>query len=149
MEGMKCMKNGKIFKKILLVVLIFLVLVILAGVYFVWSKLSKVEYEKLDKSDLDVTTDIYEQVSDKVTEDEFNDIVTIALFGTDSKDPSNMDAGRSDTLDPSIKYGTKNNSPNTKYGTIILLNFCHTNPLYFCFSLVLNKNPDITKNIGT
>lgn len=92
------MKNGKIFKKILLVVLIFLVLVILAGVYFVWSKLSKVEYEKLDKSDLDVTTDIYEQVSDKVTEDEFNDIVTIALFGTDSKDPSNMDAGRSDTI---------------------------------------------------
>lgn len=87
--------------KLLIVFIVILLLILITigiGVYFVWSKWSKVNFEEIDKDDLDVNTEIYEEVSDKVTEDEFNDIVTIALFGTDSRDPNNMDAGRSDTI---------------------------------------------------
>lgn len=93
--------NKKGISKILIAfIVIFLIILITVGlaIYFVWSKWSKINFEKLNKDDLEVNTQIYEEVADKVTEEEFNDIVTVALFGTDSRDPSNMDAGRSDTI---------------------------------------------------
>lgn len=95
------MKKRKGISKLLIVFIVILLLILITvgiGVYFVCSKWSKVNFEKIDKDDLDVNTEIYEEVSDKVTEDEFNDIVTVALFGTDSRNPNNMDAGRSDTI---------------------------------------------------
>lgn len=92
-------KEGK--SKILIlffIILLILLIIIGIGIFFVWSKWSKVDFKELDNSDLSVTTDVYDQVSDKVTEEEFNEIVTIAFFGTDSRDTSNMNFGRSDTI---------------------------------------------------
>ena len=92
-------KEGKSKILILFIVILLILLIIVGiGIFFVWSKWSKVDFKELDNSDLSVTTDIYDQVSDKVTEEEFNEIITIAFFGTDSRDTSNMNSGRSDTI---------------------------------------------------
>ncbi|MEG2348493.1 MAG: LCP family protein [Clostridia bacterium] len=93
--------NKKGISKILIAIIVILLIVLITigiGIYFVWSKFSKVEYEKLDESNLDVNANLYENVSDKVTKEEFNDVVSVVLFGTDSRDTTNMDAGRSDTI---------------------------------------------------
>lgn len=90
--------KNKSKKKIIIGIIIFFVIVISIPVYIVWSKLSKINYEKLDVDSLDVNKEVYNEVSDSVSKDEFNDIVNVALFGSDSRDMSNDEAGRSDSI---------------------------------------------------
>lgn len=92
-------KNGKSKILIFFGVIIALIFILIAiGIFFIYSKWSKIEFEELDTSDLNVTTDIYNNVSNIISQEEFDDIITIALFGIDSRDTYNMDAGRSDTI---------------------------------------------------
>lgn len=79
----------KAWKKVLILVLV--VIVILGiFIYFIYNKFGKIEYEKLDESQLSLNEDIYNEVSDQVSKDEFDNIKNVAIFG--------IDGGRSDTI---------------------------------------------------
>ncbi len=89
-------KNTVIRVIIGIVITLVLIIAILAGI--VYSKFSKINIEKLNEEDLDVNTDLYEEVSDKLSKNEFDNVVNIALFGSDSRDVNNALAGRSDCI---------------------------------------------------
>ncbi len=79
----------KIAKWVLIAVLIFAV--IFGILFFIASLfLGKIGFENIDKSQIGLNDNIYSEVSDKVSKDEFNKIKNIALFG--------IDGGRSDTI---------------------------------------------------
>lgn len=106
----KKLKIGRI------ILLIILILIIAAGIYvgsFISGKLSKLNIQEIDTSDLGVNDELYQEVSDTLSKSEFENIITIALFGTDSRDTENMSAGRSDTIIIA--------SVNTKFKTIKLI----------------------------
>ena len=50
------------------------------------GKISKINFDKLDKGDLDVNEDLYTEVSDNVSKEEFEKIKNVALFGMTAKD---------------------------------------------------------------
>ena len=82
----------------LIIILIILLIFIFSVCGIVYYRLSQIEVTPIDKEDLEVNNDLYNDVSDKVTEKEFNDIVNIALFGSDSRDVNNMSSGRTDCI---------------------------------------------------
>lgn len=90
--------NKKKKNKTLRAILIVFVLCVIAIVGVAWYKLSQIDLQNIDKSDLEVNSELYNDVSDKVSKDEFEDIVNIALFGSDSRDVNNASAGRSDCI---------------------------------------------------
>lgn len=99
-----------------IIFVILLILIILAGIYvggFISSKLSKLNIQKIDTSDLGVNNELYKEVSDTLSKSEFENIITFALFGTDSRNTDNMASGRSDTIIVA--------SVNTKFKTIKLI----------------------------
>lgn len=84
-----------------IIFIIILLIIIASGITvggFVAGKLGNLNVQEIDTSDLAVNNGLYSEVSDVLSQSEFNDIITIALFGTDSRDSSNMSAGRSDTI---------------------------------------------------
>lgn len=85
-------------KKILIGILIVLIILISIPTYIVWSKLNNIKYEAIDKNDLDVNSDLYNEVSDKVSESEFKDIKTVAFFGSDSRNTEDIESGRADSI---------------------------------------------------
>ncbi len=96
-------KNGNIALKILCIVIILIVLIVAILAFFIYYKFSNINYEDIDKDDLSVNNNLYDDIKDtleeqEITESEFNDIVSVALFGTDSRDVNNMSAGRSDCI---------------------------------------------------
>ena len=91
-------KKIKIWQIILIIFLLIIIGLISYAGFFIWAKLSKINYESIDKSDLDINENLYDEVSNNISKKEFDDIKTIALFGTDSRDVNNMYAGRSDTI---------------------------------------------------
>lgn len=103
-------KIGRIVLVLILALLIGLGIVIGS---FIAGKLANLNIQEIDTSDLAVNSDLYNSVSDTLTKNEFEDVICIALFGTDSRDPSNMNAGRSDTI---IVV-----SINTKFKTVKLI----------------------------
>ena len=93
--------NGKKKKTGLIIFLVFLTLIIGIGIYagvFIGSKLGALNIEEIDTSDLDANEDLYDEVADAMSKSEFENILTFALFGTDSRDSNNMSAGRSDSI---------------------------------------------------
>ena len=83
-------KKGKIAGIIVAIILILLVILLGVGTGMVAGKISKINFDKLDKGDLDVNEDLYTEVSDNVSKEEFEKIKNVALFG--------IDGGRSDTI---------------------------------------------------
>ena len=94
-------KHKKKKKIALIIFAIILILIIVAGVYagsYISSKLSALNIEEIDTSDLNVNEELYDEVADTLSRSEFENIITFALFGTDSRDVNNMSAGRSDSI---------------------------------------------------
>lgn len=83
-------KKGKIAGIIVAIILILLVILLGVGTGMVAGKISKINFDKLDKGDLDVNEDLYTEVSDNVSKEEFEKIKNVALFG--------IDGGRSDVI---------------------------------------------------
>lgn len=83
-------KKGKIAGIIVAIILILLVILLGVGTGMVAGKISKINFDKLDKGDLGVNEDLYTEVSDNVSKEEFEKIKNVALFG--------IDAGRSDAI---------------------------------------------------
>ena len=75
-------KKGKIAGIIVAIILILLVILLGVGTGMVAGKISKINFDKLDKGDLGVNEDLYTEVSDNVS--------NVALFG--------IDGGRSDAI---------------------------------------------------
>lgn len=83
-------KKGKIAGIIVAIILILLVILLGVGTGMVAGKISKINFDKLDKGDLDVNEDLYTEVSDNVSKEEFEKIKNVSLFG--------IDGGRSDAI---------------------------------------------------
>ena len=98
MNTHKDKRSGKIGKIILVIIL---GIIIAAGIFvgsFISSKLSKLNIQEIDTSDLGVNNELYQEVSDTLSKSEFESVITVALFGTDSRDTDDMSAGRADTI---------------------------------------------------
>lgn len=91
-------KRLKAWQIILIVILLLIIGAVSYAGFFVWSKLSKINYQAIDKSDLDINENLYNEISGDLSKKEFDNVKTIALFGTDSRDSDNMYSGRSDTI---------------------------------------------------
>jgi len=62
--------------------------------------IGNMKYEEIDKSDLEINENLFEDVSKTtdIKEEEFNKIITFAFFGSDSRDINNEYSGRSDSI---------------------------------------------------
>lgn len=87
-------KRGKVFFKFLMVLFV----IIGIGIFFVGYELSKIQKEPLDESDLEVNFQLYQEVSDLVSKEEFQKIHTIVLFGSDSRNQIDATQGRTDCI---------------------------------------------------
>lgn len=92
-------KNNK--NKLMIALGFIIVLILVIGISYIWTKLSSVNYQKIDKTNLDINEDLYQDVSnvnENITKDNFDKVKTVVFFGTDSRDTENMSSGRSDTI---------------------------------------------------
>lgn len=92
-------KNNK--NKVMIVIGVIILLILVIGVSYIYTKLSSVNYQKIDKTKLDINEDLYNDVSsvnENITKENFDKIKTVVFFGTDSRDTENMSSGRSDTI---------------------------------------------------
>jgi LCP family protein required for cell wall assembly len=90
----KKMKKGK---KIILTIIAAIIVIIACILGYIYSKFGKINFEALNKDDLAIN-DVYNDVSDSMSEDEFNSVKSIVFFGTDSRDTEGDFSGRSDTI---------------------------------------------------
>lgn len=91
-------KKKRKVNKVVIAILIIVILCVLAVFGVAYYKLSQINTTKIDVEELEVNSELYNDVSDKVDEEEFKDIVNIALFGSDSRDVNNSSSGRSDCI---------------------------------------------------
>lgn len=96
------MKKGGVFFKIIIIIIIIIIL-IAAGIFiYAWLKLSNLQHESIDISDLAINDNLYDDIKTGVdggiTEDEFNEVVNFVLLGSDSRNVNIMESGRSDTI---------------------------------------------------
>ena len=94
----KANKKKRKVNKVVIAILIIIIVCVFAVIGVGYYKLSQINTAKINVDELEVNSDLYNDVSDKVDEDEFNDIVNIALFGSDSRDVNNSSSGRSDCI---------------------------------------------------
>ena len=96
------MKKRKIVFKIMCIIIATLLVFLGTIGIFVWSKLSKLEVEKLNVDTLAVNTDLLEDLNEdfnsNITKAEFDKVIKIVLFGSDSLNNNDMSSGRSDTI---------------------------------------------------
>lgn len=86
-------RNGKKHKKskvIFFIILAILLIFIIVAWLFISSKFNMLQGDKLNEEDLGLNNNIFEDVANTVSKEQFNSIKTIALFG--------IDEGRSDTV---------------------------------------------------
>lgn len=95
---MKNKKKTGILKKIS--ILFTLAILVALGIFIIniYSKVSKVDFQEINKEDLSVNSDIYDDVSDTLSQSEFSDVKTVVFFGVDSRDTEESFSGRSDTI---------------------------------------------------
>ncbi len=91
--GKRHKKKSGIGKKIgiaALIILIIIVIILGIGLGMVASKIGKIDFSDLDESQLGLNNDLYNEVSENISKEEFNKIKNVALFG--------IDGGRSDAI---------------------------------------------------
>ena len=85
-------KRKNLWLKITIGVVSTFIILILIGVFSIYSLLNKVDNVKLDNTDLNINT---EEIKESYDDDKIKDIKNIALFGIDSEDGI---TGRSDSI---------------------------------------------------
>lgn len=91
---------NKKLKITIIVIIVILVIMggLVGGAYFYFHSLfSNMKVEPIDENNLDVNADLYDEV-EGISESEFNNIINIVLFGSDSRDVNSAESGRSDTI---------------------------------------------------
>jgi LCP family protein required for cell wall assembly len=94
----KKIKKPHIVKNIMALIIIGVFLIIGYTVSRIYSQMSKVEFEQINKEDLAVNSDIFDEVSDTLSKSEFSDVKTVVFFGVDSRETEGEFSGRSDTI---------------------------------------------------
>lgn len=91
--------NKKLKITIIVIVVILVIVAGLAGGAYLYfhSLFSNMKVEPIDENNLDVNADLYDEV-EGISETEFNNIINIVLFGSDSRDVNSAESGRSDTI---------------------------------------------------
>lgn len=100
-KGKKEKKKWSAKKKIIVVIVIILLIILscVLGVYlYAKHKLGYMNYDAIDTNDLDVNSNLYNDVDTGLTKDEFSSVTNIVLFGSDSRNTADISAGRSDTI---------------------------------------------------
>mgnify|MGYP004517116529 CR=1 FL=1 len=82
---------------VIAIIAVVIIFIISLCIYIV-SKIGKVRIEELDETNLDINDNLYNEIDSSITEQEFNDILTLVFFGTDSRDIYDMSQGRSDSI---------------------------------------------------
>ena len=83
-------KAGKIIGISVAILLIILVILLGVAAGMIAGKISKINFDDVNKDDLGVNDALYTEVSNSVSKEEFNKIKNVALFG--------IDGGRSDAI---------------------------------------------------
>ena len=85
--------------KVIIAIIIIIILIITITIFAITSTLSNMMKMELDESDLAVNDELYDELSEYgITKKEFDSIINIAFFGSDSRDLNNMNSGRADTI---------------------------------------------------
>lgn len=89
-KGKKKLSKGKKIAIIVTSILLIFCLIFGILIFVASATLGKIGFEKLDKTQLGLNDNIYSEVSDNISKEEFDSIKNVALFG--------IDGGRSDTI---------------------------------------------------
>lgn len=78
--------NKKLKVFLIILAIIMLLVILLSGSVAIWlfSKFKKINFKYLDNSDLGINYNLYENVSNIISESEYNSIINILLIGSDS-----------------------------------------------------------------
>ena len=92
-------KKGKVVLGIILLMLILIAIIVAVAAYAITNTLNSMVKDDLDETDLAINENIYDEITEYgITKSEFDSIVNIAFFGSDSRDLSNQEEGRTDTI---------------------------------------------------
>ena len=89
----EAIRKKKRQRRILLLVIEVLVLLVLAGILFLVSKLGKIERQEVPLENIEVNEGISEE-----SQEIMKNYTTIALFGLDNRSNGNLSKGRSDVI---------------------------------------------------
>ena len=103
-ENEKVKNSKKPMISVLIAVLVVIVILLAAVLIGMYQIKHLVNYEPIDKGDLDINDNLYNEIVDlandgehnAITQEEFNQIVNIVLFGVDARDSEF--SGRTDTI---------------------------------------------------
>lgn len=85
--------------RILLIVIALLLVISITTIIIIYNSfVGNINKVEIDKNDLEVNNDLYNNVSDKIEKKEFDQIVNVAFFGSDSLNVNDMYSGRSDSI---------------------------------------------------
>lgn len=85
--------------KIILIIIVLIGIIIGVAIFSIYMMLTGMMKSDIDTSDLAVNENLYEELNEfGVSQKEFDSIINIAFFGSDSRDLSNVSAGRADTI---------------------------------------------------
>ncbi len=93
--GRRRVKRGK---KIFLAIIVIGLIFILGCIGYLYSKFAKLNFEKINKDDLEVNSDLYDELGNGLSKNEFKDVKSIVFFGVDTTDSAGGFSGRSDTI---------------------------------------------------
>jgi len=83
----------------MLSIIILIIVIIAIAIFAVTSTLSNIMKSDINKDDLAVNDSLYDELTEYgITKKEFDSIINIAFFGSDSRDLTDMNAGRADTI---------------------------------------------------
>lgn len=80
---------------VILVIVIILAIVVLVGKYIA-DRMSKINFKDLDEDNLEINDNMYNELSDNLTQSEYDNIINIILLGSDSKNMDEQYSGNSD-----------------------------------------------------
>lgn len=85
--------------RVIIAIVVVIILIITITIFAITSTLSNMMKMELDESDLAVNDELYDELTEYgITKKEFDSIINIAFFGSDSRDLNNMNSGRADTI---------------------------------------------------
>lgn len=93
----KKIKNMKIWQKIVLLVVIIIILVLILIGKIIGDKLSKINFQDLDETNLAINEELYSEI-EGLTQKEYEQVINILLLGSDSKNMSDQYDGNSDAI---------------------------------------------------
>lgn len=90
-------KMNKWLKTVLILFLLIIVLIVILVGKFIGDKLSKIKFQYLDETNLEINENLYNEVTG-LSQKEYDKVMNIVLLGSDSKNMQDQYAGNSDAI---------------------------------------------------